>query len=118
MLEGFAIAGAVAPGTTIKSGTVVLDFEDALIDDIRLCIHASHDTGFQSLATIFDVTDNVQLLSLNVPAVAGLAQTDWTRVATSAGQHTLELRIIGDGADVTTIFNAHLQARTLSADSA
>lgn len=104
-----AVGGA---GTTVLSGVTSIDFEDALIDDVRLILYGSHSTGFQSKATIYDVTDSKQLASVDLPAVAGLVVGEWTKISASAGDHQLELRLIGDGADGQTIYNVTLQCRT------
>lgn len=109
-----AVHAAGSPGATIDSSVVSIDFEDCLIDDIRVVVYGSHDTAFAAQVTIFDVTDGIELTRVALPPTPSLVAGEWTRITPSAGDHRIELRVIGDGADAQTIFSAHFQGRTLT----
>lgn len=108
------ITAVAAPGTSPLQSKIGIDFEDCLVDDVRVVLYGSHNTGFASQVTIYDLTDGKELCRAAIPAVLSFVFGDWVRISPSAGDHELELRVIGDGVDVQTLYSVHLQCRTLT----
>lgn len=105
-----------APGAVHQHGAVWVDFADAGIDQVRVCVRGNAGAAGTVQVTVHDRTNNVELARV---ALSGAADSTvagaWTRITPTGEEQEIELRVIGDGALDPVLFRGSLQCRTLQA---
>jgi len=112
---GVAVVGAV-DGTAVVMSRTVVDFEDARIDQMRLCGWAGAN-GANCSIRVVDLTGSTVVLC-TVALVNGAAtwvQGSWTLVeppTLGGGSRKVALQCVGNGALTQTVHHAELQMRS------
>lgn len=107
---------AASPGTANTTTRTVVDFVDAGIDQVRVIVRAENSAAGSVTVRVYDVTDSVSLGDVTVTnAVEQTALSEWATITPTGGDHTLEVRCIGDGAFDPIVYRVTLQGRTLQA---
>lgn len=112
---GFAFANAaVAPGSPFLPGRVLVDFADAGIDQVRVCVRGNAGAAGTVQVTVHDVTNNVELGRVAVTNAAdSTVAGEWTTIVPTGLDQEIEARVIGDGVLDPVLFRVSLQCRTL-----
>lgn len=107
---------AVAPGSPFLLGRVLVDFADAGVDQVRVCVRGNAGAPGTVQVTVHDVTNNVELGRVAVTNAAdSTVAGEWTTIVPTGLDQEIELRVIGDGVLDPVLFRGSLQCRTLQA---
>lgn len=104
----------VAAGATVSvAGTRrVINTADAAIDQARLIVHGVTAAGAAITIEVYDVTAAAVLCTTTVTVALGTNVGAWTALAPFNSDHTIELRVVGNGVNAQTLYSAELQLRT------
>lgn len=107
---------AVSPGSANTTTRDSIDFVDAGIDQVRVVVRGNNSAVGTVEVTVYDVTDSVELCRVQMSGVTATTYTgDWTSITPTAGDHEVEIRVIGDGVFDPICYRVSMQGRTLQA---
>lgn len=109
---------AVSPGSALATTRDGIDFVDAGLDQVRCVVYGNNSAAGTVEVTVYDVTDAVELCRVQLSgATPALYVGEWTSIDPTAGDHTVEVRVIGDGVFDPVVYRVSLQGRTLAAQA-
>lgn len=114
IVTGYPVTNAAAdPGTALATRTE-LDFLDAGIDSVRMIVRGQNSTAGSVTVQVYNTTQSLVMASCTLTGVAmQTAKSDWLVFTPVGGDEAVEVRVLGDGAMDPTLFNVHLQGRTV-----
>lgn len=111
-----ATNAAAGAGSSLAFTRTPIDFADAGVDQVRVCVRGRNSVAGTVTVTVHDITANIELCRVAVTGAADVTvASGWTTIKPTGADQEVEVRVIGNAADDPIFLRVSLQGRTLQA---